>query len=116
MPRGVHSAYEQCQRALAVKLGTGFGGNRSLRDEFQFLLTRLTVERVPHVTEQEFLAARSMIRHMHDVPIIAAAIRAKPDWFLTDNTSHFDHRVAEKSGLTIATPQDFLKLCGKLFR
>jgi predicted nucleic acid-binding protein len=107
---------EETQRALTNKLSDSFGGSRRLREDFAFLLTRLNPERVPHVTDIQFLAARSMIRHTNDVPILAAAIQAKPDWLLTDNTAHFDDRVSEKSGLRIATPQQFLNLCGKLFR
>ncbi len=106
---------EETERALSNKLSDSFGGSRRLREDFRFLLTRLNVERAPHATDAQFLAARSMIRHMNDVPILAAAIESKPDWLLTDNVSHFDESVSKKTGLAIVTPREFLSLCGKLF-
>lgn len=106
---------EETERALAKKLGRDFGGDRRLKEEFRFLLNRLDIERVPHVSVQEVQRARSLIRHVNDVPILAAAIQAKPDWLLTDNTSHFNREVSRRTSIRIATPQQFLLLCGKLF-
>jgi predicted nucleic acid-binding protein len=106
---------EETERALTKKLAQEFGGSRRLKEEFRFLLERLDIERVPHVSVEEVQRARMLIRHINDVPILAAAIQAKPDWLLTDNSSHFTREVSRKTGLRIATPQEFLLLCGKLF-
>lgn len=106
---------KETERAFAKKLGDSFGSVRSSNEEFRFLLSRLNVEHISHASNQEFLRAQPLIPHWNDVPVLAAAIRAKPDWLLTDNTSHFDDRVSQKTGLRIATPTDFLAWCGKLF-
>ncbi len=106
---------QECEGVLERKIKAGFGGARRLREEFDFLLKRLHAESVPHVSEQEFLRTRPLIRHVNDIPVLAAAIKSKPDWLVTNNTSHFDQRVAAKTGLQIVTPQEFLRSCGKLF-
>jgi predicted nucleic acid-binding protein len=106
---------EESERALARKLHEAFGAPQRLREEFRFLIQRLNVERIPHVSDQEFLKSRSLIRHVNDVPVLAAAINARPDWLVTDNTAHFDEKVSRKTGLRIATPKEFLSSCGKLF-
>ena len=106
---------EETERALAKKLGRDFGSGGRLKEEFLFLLGRLDIERVPHSSAEEVQRARALIRHINDVPILAAAIKAKPDWLLTDNDTHFDQVVSTKTGLQIATPREFLLLCGKLF-
>jgi predicted nucleic acid-binding protein len=67
------------------------------------------------VPDEEFLRARQLIRHVNDVPFLAAAIMAKPDWLLTDNAAHFEARVSQRTGLQIATPAEFLASCGRLF-
>lgn len=56
----------------------------------------------------EMLQAR-IIHHVHDIPVLAAAIRAKPDWLLTHNRNHFSDDVAARTGLRIATPDAFLR-------
>ena len=106
---------EETERALAKKLARDFGSARRLRDEFRFLLKRLDIERIQHASNDDVHRAQPLIRHFNDVPILAAAIKAKPDWLLTDNTSHFDTAVSKKTGLRIATPHEFLLVCGKLF-
>jgi hypothetical protein len=103
------------ERALAKKPGRDFGSGWRLKEEFLFLLGRLDIERVPHSFAEEVQRARPLIRHINDVPILAAAIKAKTDWLLTDNDTHFDQVVSTKTGLQIATPREFLLLCGKLF-
>jgi len=44
-----------------------------------------------------------------DAPILAAAIAAKPDYFVTGNTKHFSENVAKKARLKILTPSQFVK-------
>lgn len=106
---------EGTERALGKKLRREFGSGLRLKEEFHFLLRRLDIERPPHSSAEEVYQARPLIRHINDVPVLAAAIKAKPDWLLTDNTTHFNQAVSRKTGLQIATPHEFLLLCGKLF-
>lgn len=107
---------EETERALVRKAAAAFGGRRRLSEEFRYLIKRLRAERVPHARDDAFLTAQKLIRHINDVPVLAAAIQAQPDWVLTENTAHFDERVSERTGLRIATAEDFLISCGKLFR
>ncbi len=58
----------------------------------------------------EVLAARGMIAHEPDIPILVAAMAVKTDTLVTLNRRHFieDPEVARRSGLHIATPGDAL--------
>ncbi len=105
---------EETERAIAAKFGIGYGGRQRLLDDLQFLLQRLRVERIPHVSAIEFQDARKLIRHTNDVPVIAAATKAKPDWLLTINVSHFNTEVTKRTGLRIVTPAAFLDTAGRL--
>jgi hypothetical protein len=80
--------------------------------EFRAVLKRLATERVPHVSRSEFDIARAWIRHQNDVPVLAAAVNAKPDWLLTANTSegHFDLNVSARPGIRIASPGELLRI------
>ncbi len=101
---------EETERALHRKLQTGYRGD--LLADYRGLMQRLVVERVPHVSRKEFEQARPWIRHQNDVPVLAAAVQAKPDWLLTANTSdgHFDASASDRTGIRTATPKEFLAL------
>jgi predicted nucleic acid-binding protein len=86
-----------------------------LLKELDVLLQKMKTERVPHATDAEFLAAAPLIDHRNDIPVLAAAIKSKPDWLLTDNTRHFNQTVSASTGLTIVTPTQFLKRAGTIF-
>jgi hypothetical protein len=49
--------------------------------------------------------------------VLAAALKAKPHWFLSDNTAHFSPALASATGLNISTSGDFLRelIVPKLF-
>jgi len=80
--------------------------NQLLKDYDGLLkLTRPLI--VPYPPESEIIAARSLIRHSADVPVLVSAIKSKPDWLLTHNTKHFSQAVARRTGLRIGTPADF---------
>lgn len=89
--------------------------NAYLLKELEVLLSKLKTERIPHATDKEFLHAAKLIDHDNDIPVLAAAIKAKPDWLLTDNIRHFNASVAKATGLTIVTPTQFLKRAGTIF-
>ncbi len=48
------------------------------------------------------------LRHMNDLPAVVAAMEAQPDWVISTNTAHWNADLAARTGLRIATPQDFL--------
>lgn len=86
-----------------------------LLEELDIFLAKLKIERIPHATGAEFLQAAELIGHDNDAPVLAAAIRSKPDWLLTENTRYFNETVADATGLNIVTPTKFLKHAGKIF-
>jgi predicted nucleic acid-binding protein len=53
---------------------------------------------------------QTVINDPDDAPILAAAISAQPDIFVTGNTKHFmdNPQVAKMSGLNIMTPSQFI--------
>jgi predicted nucleic acid-binding protein len=58
----------------------------------------------------EVAAARDLIAHEPDVPILVAAMKARTGYLVTLNRRHFidDPEVARRSGLRIGTPGDAL--------
>ncbi|MGH9845720.1 MAG: hypothetical protein ACREEM_43990, partial [Blastocatellia bacterium] len=66
-------------------------------------------ERLPSITEEEHHDQFALIRHSHDVSVLATATKASPDWLITLNIWHFTPEVAAKTGLQIVTPHRFLR-------
>ncbi len=60
-------------------------------------------------SEFEIRAASRIIRHIHDAPVLASAIKASPEWLLSLNEKHFNQAVAARTGLCIATPLAFFE-------
>ena len=50
-----------------------------------------------------------VLRHSNDLPILASILKARPDWFLSDNTAHFGPELAAATGLNILTSYHFLR-------
>jgi predicted nucleic acid-binding protein len=61
-------------------------------------------------TPAEVIASQGMIAHAPDLPILVAAIKARPGFLVTLNRRHFldDPAVAQRSGLRIGAPGDAL--------
>ncbi len=76
---------------------------------YDTLLRLLKPESVPLPTSEEIDRVRHLIRHQADVPVLASALKASPDWLLTTNTRHFTSQVVARTGLKITTPQAFLQ-------
>lgn len=83
--------------------------SKHILSDYVGLIKLTRPERVPLPSEEEVLAARHIIRHAADVPVLLSAINARPDWLLTHNTKHFTLRVARTTGLRIATPAEFFR-------
>jgi hypothetical protein len=78
-----------------------------LRDYARLMaLTKPEVVRYPDESAVE--AARHLIRHEADVPVLLSAIASR-HWLLTNNTRHFTPAVARRSGMRIATPMEFFR-------
>jgi hypothetical protein len=42
--------------------------------------------------------------------VLVAAIKSQPDWLVTKNTHHFTKAVAQRTGLKIIHPDQFIKV------
>jgi len=80
-----------------------------LIDDYHRLITLTDPELVPNPEAERVFANRHLIRHAADVPVLLSAIDCKPDWLLTPNIKHFTKRVAQRTGLRIATPSEFFR-------
>lgn len=50
----------------------------------------------------------AVVRHENDIPAVVAAVLARPDWVLSTNTKHWNKNLADRTGLRIAHPAEFL--------
>jgi len=83
----------------------------ALRD-YQQLLKICRAEVGPELTPEQiadYVDLLPHLRHMNDLPVLAATLQAQPDWFLSDNTAHFGPGLAAATGLNISTSGDFLR-------
>ena len=79
---------------------------------YRRLLSLCRTERHPAPQSDEVNDARRflpLLRHSNDLPVLASVLKARPDWFLSDNTDHFGPELAEATGLNILTSVDFLR-------
>jgi predicted nucleic acid-binding protein len=83
-------------------------GSRVIED-YHLTLKLLDPERLPKIATEEIRAHRSLIRHQHDVAVLASAIKAQPDWLVTANIQHFNAEVATRTDLRIVTPHQHLR-------
>jgi predicted nucleic acid-binding protein len=49
------------------------------------------------------------IRHPNDLPLVVNAVQANPDWVISTNRRHWNDELANKTGLRIASPVEFLR-------
>jgi hypothetical protein len=66
----------------------------------------------PAPQPDEILDARRflpVLRHINDLSVLASVLKARPNWFLSDNPDHFSPKLAEATGLNILTSLDFLR-------
>ena len=80
-----------------------------LLDDYFTFIKKARPMIVPLATAQEITAVSRIIHHLNDAPVLAAAISARPDWLLSNNTEHFTPTVARRTGLRIATPYQFFR-------
>lgn len=100
---------KEVERALLTQLARDSEEGTRLINDYALALQLLAPERTRRITQREFDSHRALIRHINDVPVLATAIIAHPDWLVTSNTEHFDQDVADRTGLRIVTPNEFLK-------
>lgn len=83
--------------------------------DYERLIKLTRPVKVPLATAEEIEANRHLIRHAADIPVVLAALQAKPDWLITMNRKHFTDEVAQKTGLRIASPEEFFEQLIKAF-
>lgn len=80
---------------------------------FGIWLTKVQIENVSLPSEDEILAhyqsIMPVLKHENDMAAVVSAILARPDWVLSTNTRHWSSELAARTGLQIATPQQFLE-------
>lgn len=81
----------------------------SILETFKLFIKRLNPEITPLPGIKEVAEFSPVIRHQPDVPVLVSVVKSKPDYFLTKNISHFDQKVAQKTGLNILRPEEFLR-------
>jgi predicted nucleic acid-binding protein len=105
---------EEVEENLLIRVGgmPSADVNRVL-DSYVHLIALMKPEVVPFPDQAEVMAARHLIRHAADVPVLLSAIASRPDWLITHNTKHFTRAVACRTGLRIATPVEFFRALAK---
>jgi predicted nucleic acid-binding protein len=101
---------EEVEENLLVRLsGLESGDADRVLVHYADLIALMKPEVIPYPSLAEVKAARHLIRHASDVPVLLSAIASRPDWLLTHNTKHFTPAVARRTGLRIATPVEFFR-------
>jgi predicted nucleic acid-binding protein len=74
------------------------------------LLEAGQVETCPAPTAKHIASAQGMVAYIPDARVLAEAIRAEPDWFVTHDKEHF-LKAKQKITLSfeVGTPGDFLQ-------
>jgi hypothetical protein len=101
---------EEVEDNLLIRLGAlpSWEANRALED-YARLIALMKPEMVPYPSPADVKAARHLIRHAADVPVLLSAMASRPDWFLTHNRKHFTPAVARRTGLRFAAPVQFFQ-------
>ena len=104
----------EVQRALALRRSRALFFAETVRGltAYRRLLSICRPERHPAPQPDEILDARRFLpalRHINDLSVLASVLKARPDWFLSDNTDHFGPELAAATGLNILTSFDFLR-------
>ena len=78
---------------------------------FHTLIELMGLELVEKPTLEELETVASYV-HVKDAPVVAAALKATADYLVTWDRKHFldDPQVAQKSGLSIITPDRLIAL------
>ena len=101
---------EEVEENLLVRLADAPSDDAGkVLGDYGRLIALTKPEVVPYPDESAVNAARHLIRHAADVPVLLSAMASRPDWLLTHNAKHFTLAVARRSGLRIATPVEFFR-------
>jgi len=101
---------KEVEENLLELLGENPEQGKQLINDYDKLIKLLRPEIVSLTTKEEIIKSRHLIKHLPDVPILVAGIKAAPDWFVTENTKHFSSAVAKRTGLNIIHPDELIKI------
>lgn len=74
------------------------------------LLERGKIETIPTYTKENLATARTVIAYEPDAYVLAEAIAAGPDWFITHDKAHFlENKSTADLKFRIGTPGDLLQ-------
>lgn len=87
-------------------------GDLSLIDDWAQFKKTVRLQVVPNPPMQLVIDTKArylaIMRHAADIPVLASAIEIGPSLILSDNTVHFNQKVAARCGLPIWSSQEFL--------
>jgi hypothetical protein len=102
----------EVKREIARRIADlGEGDSRTVIGGVEGWLKRIRIETIPWPSTEDLLSNQGLlaaVRHANDMPSVVAAVIARPDWVLSTNDKHWNQDLAERTGLRIATPVDFL--------
>jgi predicted nucleic acid-binding protein len=105
---------DEVEDNLLIRLtGLESGEGNRVVENYTRLIALMKPEIVSYPGQAEVKAARHLIRHAADVPVLLSAMASRPDWFLTHNTKHFTPAIARRTGLRFATPVEFFRVLSK---
>ena len=82
-----------------------------------YLLELAGIEVTPEPSGKDFKAARSIMSYEPDTYVLAEAMGANPDWFITHDKQHFlKKRVKIELPFRVCTPGDLLQSLEDYFR
>ena len=110
----VEAVERELQRSVAYTLPPSVP--REARDaaaeQVSGWLQRVRIERWPlpsaEVIERHAPVLMPVLRHRNDLPAVVSAVQARPDWVISANQEHWSDVLAERTGLRIVTPREFL--------
>lgn len=102
------------ERAIAYKTKPNPKEAEAVRERWAAIVarTRLVVEQDAsdgdvRAAFKEYISA---MRHKNDIPILAAALRWRPEYVLSNNREHFNDTVSEKCGIKMLSCSEFISL------
>jgi hypothetical protein len=100
------------KHSSVTRQGLTITANSTWLTLYQQWLKHVRVEPVAVPSEADLFqyapAILPVIQHVNDLPPVISAIRARPDWALSENSQHWNQRLATVTGLRIARPSEFI--------
>jgi predicted nucleic acid-binding protein len=105
---------DEVQNFLATQLAMlPHEAAQEVRQSFAGWFSRVRLERRPlpnrEVVQSYVRPLIPIIRHLNDLTAVVGAIEARPDWVISGNQAHWNDQLADRTGLRIVTPRDFLR-------